>query len=467
METIRTTFANITRFSREVRTSEIRSAVRPGIRPEFLKLVAEVTRDAAKPSLTLAEGVDKFLSVLQTDASPILPHGTRPNKCTTELLALAHQAAGDCTKALDLVRPISQLGDSGFAVYNLVIKNLFQNKRDTEAWAVFNELCGKCLPSPVVCATMIRHCAKLDQVEKAFALHRKLTAQGMTANPILSSVLIFAASKRKEYFPTAIDIFRKMELLKMPIDIFVYNNLLSACAKAADLNTAMSLWQNVLTTPSLKPNVFTCTNYIWALASVETRNSKISKRDFVYEGSSRDLIQAVDEVRTYMQTAAIPLNSYSLSAMLAVYSNHGAQLEAEELFWEKYKELNLPHDPFSYELMFKLYDNVRNYEGAEKVYRELKERNIKMPYEGWRALARTAALYTLAGSCIILLCLIERERPALVAKFDGLCRKDSKSKPNPFVPWMNRSQSVGSLLKAAYGKDAPEVATKIVPPENK
>jgi pentatricopeptide repeat protein len=249
---------------------------------------------------------------------------------------------------------------------------------------------------------MIRQCAKLDQVEKAFALHEKLTAQGMTANPTLSSVLIYAASKRKEYFPKAIDIFRQMELLKMPIDIFVYNNLLSACAKAADLNTAMALWQSILTTPSLRPNVFTCTNYIWALASVETRSSKISKRDFVYEGTSLDLIQAVDEVRKYMQTSAIPLNSHSLSAMLAVYSNHGAQFKAEELFWKKYNELNLPRDPFSYELIFKLYDNVRNYEGAEKVYRDLKDRNIKIPYEGWRALARTAALYVAIEFYIIL-----------------------------------------------------------------
>jgi hypothetical protein len=43
------------------------------MRPEFLKLVAEVAREAAKPPASLAEGVDNFLSVLRTDASPILP----------------------------------------------------------------------------------------------------------------------------------------------------------------------------------------------------------------------------------------------------------------------------------------------------------------------------------------------------------------------------------------------------------
>ena len=262
------------------------------------------------------------------------------------------------------------------------------------AWEVFDELQGKTIPSGEVAGTMLMHLGKTDNVERAFLLHKRLIGAGMASNASCFEALIYAASKRKDYFPDAIDLFRQMVLLKMPIGIKVYNHLLQACAKVADLNTAMSLWRSVLdgTDPAVKPSVYTCTSYLWALSAVETPDTKISNRDFVYRMPKLELVTAADEVIQYMADNAIQMSPHTASALLALYSNLRMGERAEQLFWETIPARGFERSPFAYEFMFKLYDNTRDYGGAAKVHAQALVENIKVPYEGWRALIRCAAL---------------------------------------------------------------------------
>lgn len=330
---------------------------------------------------------------------------------------------------------------------------------------------------------MISQCARLENVEQAFRLHRELSAQGMTANgPVLAS-LIHAASKRKEYFATAVDLFRQMELLKIPIHLPVYNHMLYACAKVSDIATAMSLWRTLFSADSaVRPNEYSCANYLWALASVEAACSRISKRGFTYDQvAPREIARAAQEVVDFMQENRLVINKHCVSALLAIYSNNRLREPAERLFWEGGPLRAAARSPFAFELMFKLYDNIADYQGAQKVHQELQKHALKIPPEGWRALARTAALTehleeavqhveemvaqgykpTLSDLKHVALRLHERERTDLVSRLKRLCVPDRLHAPNPLLPWLQRSKAVGTLLEGVYGRTAPKTCSRI------
>lgn len=403
------------------------------------------------------------------------------------LMAAAYQKAGKQAVALAIIDKLPALTTASQEIYNNAIRELFYENKDAAAWKLFDKIRRQVLPSPTMCATMMFRCGKLDQVEKAFSLHKELTNQGMTANAPVHAALICAASKRKEYYPMAIELFRQMELFQMPVRMVVYDSLLYACSKVADLNTAMSLWKAILSSadPHVKPSIYTCSNYIWSLASVESmRESKHSKRNFAYKVRGQDIFRAAIEVYNHVQESGLVVSPHLMSAMLAVLSNNKQVQSAEEFFWKEHEKFNIKRSPFAYEMMFKLYDNVANYDGALRIHQQLQLDKLKIPYEGWRALARCAALtdhlqealqhvkemvaqgYKPALSDLIHVNIrfLEREREDLSRKLKALCINERIFAPNPLVPWLNRSKAVSSLLTDVYGKQAPECATKIVIP---
>lgn len=375
---------------------------------------------------------------------------------------------------------------------NSTLLTLFKRKGEERAWELFNNLRSKTLPLPIVAATMLTRCGKRGDTERAFLVGAQLTAQGMTPNAPCSTALILAASKRKEYYKRAMELFRQMELLRLPVGLPVYNHLLYACGKVADLKTALVLWERVLTSASLIPNEYTCCNFLWALAAVETPSVRISKRAFVYDLEPRAILEAVAQVRAYMEQQGIPMSAHAASALLAIYSNHGRREEAAELFWG---EACRPKTPYAYELMFKLYDNVGDYEAAAVVHRQLSVDKLTVPYEGWRALIRSAALYAdrhgavrltrrrcrcnrleetlqhlqemqaqgykphLDDFSTVLQRLCERDRGDLAMRFRSMCEHRPRTGDNPHRPWLQRSRAVSRVLQLAYGDKAPKLAT--------
>jgi hypothetical protein len=99
-----------------------------------------------------------------------------------------------------------------------------------------------------------------------------------------------------------------------------------------------------------------------------------------------------------MKERGIAQTAHTQSALLAIYSNGQKRVPAENLFWRGFATLGLPRTPYAYELMFKLYDSLEDYDSAHLVYRQMSVDQIKkLPYEGWRALIRSAALYAIVG----------------------------------------------------------------------
>lgn len=323
-------------------------------------------------------------------------YGVRSNNQTTELMAMLEWKAGNFEKSRHLLISLSTITAYGQEIFYEMIKStLRQRKDDISAWNLFDDLRSKALPAQHTTSLMLHRCGELENPEKAFLTFEQVTKQGMIPNIPCMVSLIYAASKRKEYYSKAMEIHRQMELLNMPIPLPVYNHLLYACGKVADLGTALKLWKKLTTSEDAarQANQYTICNFLWVLASVETMHTKLSRRAFVYELDRDELDKTVMEVLKFIDERQIPRTAHLMNALLGFYSNNWKQKQAEELFWQTLPATGIARTPFTFELMFKLYDNVKNYEGACQIYNHLKEEKVSLPYEGWRALIRSAALY--------------------------------------------------------------------------
>lgn len=225
-------------------------------------------------------------------------------------------------------------------------------------------------------------------------LYKDIVASGMEPNPVTHSAMVYLCSRSKKYYETAVNFYDQMSLLNFPIHLRVHNYMLQGCGKAADLERAIAIWNNLLekslTEPKLKPNEFSLSSILWALASIETTELKLSKRDFHYEMNSKDLVTLATDI--YRQgTAIISSNSHLSNGYLAVLTDNLDVSRAEDFFNNEMNG-NCKRTEHSYELMFKMYDTLRDFGKVKVLKIKMDSENLIVPFEGWRAMIRTAAL---------------------------------------------------------------------------
>lgn len=286
----------------------------------------------------------------------------------------------------------------GQHVYYSLIRTAIRREDDKEAWRLFDQLRGRSLPRPIIASTMLNRCAYLERPELAFKTWTELCTQGMLANAPCLEALIYAASKRTDYYARALGCFRELEALGLPCSLRIYNHMLQVAAKNADLATAISIWRKLLegSDPAISPNEHSYASFLWSLASVETPEYRLSKnRPFVYGSiESAELIETAWQILDHAIAHGIPINGKILSAGLAIFSNNGCVESARRLWNEWFPKYNIQHSPFAYELMFKLFDTVRDWPRTAALWQDMQEQRQDklLPYEGWRAMIRTAAL---------------------------------------------------------------------------
>ena len=230
--------------------------------------------------------------------------------------------------------------------------------------------------------------------------YEEIVASGMEPNPVTHAAMIYVCSRSKKYFDRAIKFYDQMTLLNFPIHLRVHNYMLQGCGKVSDLERAISIWNGLLEKSlhdsRLQPNEFSLSAVLWALASVETSESKISKRDFHYkfEGDSENENESIVNLATeiYKQgTAIISSNSHLSNGYLAVLTDNLCINLAEDFFHNEMigKCARTNH---SYELMFKMYDTLRDMTKTRELKNKMDFEKLIVPFEGWRAMIRTAAL---------------------------------------------------------------------------
>lgn len=409
--------------------------------------------------------------------------GVRPTDKTKEIVAYACVKAEEHDKALELLTSLDSISSLGQFIVWKMIRSCLAKDQSEKAWDLFEGLRSKLLPAPEICGSMLMNCGKHDLVEKAFKTYRELQAQGLAPHWITHSALIYAASKRKEYYEKATELFREMESTRMQMDIRVYNNMLQATSKTADVATALELWNRLQDSDdaALQINSITVSNLLWTLAAAETSTDKISKRPYHYDMNVDDLKKTAKDVFEYVVAKNISPNAFTLNAYLAVMANHNQVEEAELIFQSTFEKFNVAHTPATFEIMLKMYDAAQNYEKTSELLGLAKQKNMSLGMEAWRAAVRTAALTKHLPEAIdwlksmvsaghrpsieslraLHLRLCEEEKWQLRTVMGELCLPPATVPVNPYQAWRHRSAALADLLAKVYGKAAPKLATKL------
>ena len=217
----------------------------------------------------------------------------------------------------------------------------------------------------------------------------------MEPNPVTHSAIIYLCTRSKRFFDTAVQFYDQMKLLKFPVQLRVHNYMLQGCGKVSDLERAMTIWNGLidksLTDPRLKPNEFSISSILWTLASVETSENKLSKREFHYEMEKTELVNLATDIYRRGISIVKP-NSHLANGYLAVLTDNASVSNAEQFFHNEMNMENCKRTEHSYELMFKMYDGLVDFEKTRELKIKMDSENLIVPFEGWRAMIRTAAL---------------------------------------------------------------------------
>ena len=83
-------------------------------------------------------------------------------------------------------------------------------------------------------------------------LYREIVASGMEPNAVTHSAMIYLCTRSKRHFESAISFYDQMKLLNFPIHLRVHNYMIQGCSKSADLDRAMSIWNDLVEMYRLK-----------------------------------------------------------------------------------------------------------------------------------------------------------------------------------------------------------------------
>ena len=77
-------------------------------------------------------------------------------------------------------------------------------------------------------------------------LYKEIVSSGMEPNPVTHSAMIYLCTRSKIYFDSAVNFYDQMKLLNFPIHLRVHNYMIQGCSKAAELERAWAIWNNLI-----------------------------------------------------------------------------------------------------------------------------------------------------------------------------------------------------------------------------
>ena len=309
-------------------------------------------------------------------------------------LALAYYNGGRRGSALKVLDMLPTWNATAQTIYKAQISEALKAGDGKKAENLYLKVQQKCLPSPELTGMLLMSYGKTGFIEKGILMYENAIASGMETNPVTHAAMIYLCTRDKRTFKRALEFYDQMKLLKFPIHLRVHNYILQGCSKTADLSTSIAIWNELnelcQADSRLQPNEFTLSSVLWNFASVETPETQLSKRDFHYEMPVPELVSTATQIyRAGEQMMTI--NSHIANAYLAVLTNN-LQADAAESFFHSEMVEQKRRTEHSYELMFKMYDSLRDLPKTLALKEKMHSEGLVVPFEGWRAMIRTAAL---------------------------------------------------------------------------
>ena len=279
-----------------------------------------------------------------------------PNSIEFEALIKARD--GEFKESLTLLAPLPKVSSIGMMAFEALIKSVEDVK---VADLVYKSLLEKCVcPSPQIVNIFIRMLTKNNYPERAFKEFVDVCRRGFQPSEETFHSLIYTTSKNKDYFPEMIDALRQMNLRDFSLNLESLDHLIYSCSKVGNLAMALEIWRGIQEcsfTPSLK----SYTNLFWVLAASETKENKLSvRRKYLMSAKLEEISATAKEVMGQLRHQGLLPDLTTMTAYLAVFCNCLDQGTAEEVF------TNFPFEknPSHFEMMFSLYDSLRNDKGT-------------------------------------------------------------------------------------------------------
>ncbi len=320
--------------------------------------------------------------------------GVEPSIECMSALALAYYNGNRRGSALKVLDMLPSWNVTAQTIYKAQISEALKAADGKKAENLYLKVQQKCRPSPELTGMLLMSFGKTGLIEKGILMYEKVIASGMEPNPVTHAAMIYLCTREKRTFKRALNFYDQMKLLKFPIHLRVHNYMLQGCSKVADLSTSIEIWNELnelsKSDPRLQPNEFTLSSVLWNFASVETSETQLSKRDFHYQMPVPELISTATQIyRSGEQMMSV--NSFIANAYLAVLTNNLQAAAAESFFHSEMVDQKCRTE-HSYELMFKLYDSLRDLPKTLELKAKMHNEGLVVPFEGWRAMIRTAAL---------------------------------------------------------------------------
>ncbi|KAG2374657.1 hypothetical protein C9374_010676 [Naegleria lovaniensis] len=231
----------------------------------------------------------------------------------------------------------------------------------------------------VTLTVMIDACAIKGQAEKAMMLFRRLEEQ-MMAEPSEATFnsIIKAFSKRKDLRHKAFEMADRMEVQGYKPDIYTINSLINACADDGDVSKMKKVLKKMKDC-GIKPTEHTYVSVLscYSVAQQVKGNSNLTKEQ------NQNIVDAL-AVFEKMKESNLPVNNYSMNALLGVFTNALRITRAEEFFAKTYQEHQLVPDSISYALLVRMYCRAKRTEKAMALFDEMKEKGIIPTYQAYK-----------------------------------------------------------------------------------
>lgn len=292
-----------------------------------------------------------------------------PNKFLYNSLLLAYAKNMKTHEADALMREMREEGiNPDIVCYTTLIHAYKRAKLYNKCWELYDEACSIGVADEFLMSYMVRMCGATHDVEKALNIFQVMEVKGFIKFTSNYNSIIYALSSRKDYAEKALEFFHKMKLSGVKPDLYTYVGVLRATSHLGDIHTANDVVKEIKLL-GYKVNEHICNGLLRTYAGA-------SRIPYVKVEHLESYINDAWEIYKFMEKENIPISVNVLNSLLEVHTaNHKVDM-VDGLVLPLFEKHNVPMNRFTYEHLFRMLIDKRNYEGIIDLWEKMKRNNM-------------------------------------------------------------------------------------------
>lgn len=325
---------------------------------------------------------------------------------------------------------------------------------------------------------MMALCREHKESEKALKIYRRFVELAIPLDIRMYEGLITATCTRGDFHQETFSILKQLESEGLEPTLLIYEGILKSCTKCSDLKTAHFVWSKLCAEPPssvLAPGSRTVMHMLFLLGSIETPSSINSIDKPVYNIPVADILDEAARIFAFALERNMPITLPLLNSFLSVHTDQGALEKSLVIFREFYPKYELSPDGHAYGQMFQLFDFHHAYDLMKEFKEMMHKDNVKLiSRKHWRSIVRIASYegkldealqymremknegfsFTVQEMKLFHFRATEMENFEARDAFIKLCEPGVNPGQGKWPIWNERTQKVNQLLDSVYGRPA-------------